>query len=67
MYLPSTRGHIDHGAIEHVGSGREEDEGQEDARREQRVEEEHGDDGIAAQRLLLAHIIKAKQRGREKG
>ena len=65
MYFPSTHGDVEHGTVKHVTDGRYRDEREEDEHREQRIEKEHRDNGIAAQRLFLAHIIEAKQGSRK--
>ena len=45
---------------------RHEDEGEKDERREQRVEQQHGDDGVILQTVFLENIIEAEQCGRKK-
>ena len=61
VHIPSAACHLEYGAVERVGGGRKHDERQEDERRYERVEEQHGDDGVAVKRLFLKRIVKSEQ------
>ena len=59
VYLPATRGHMEDRAVEHVSACAQHDKGQEDERREECVQKQHGYDGVLFQCLLLKRIVAA--------
>ena len=63
---PTAAGYVQQGAVEHVCGSAEHHKRQENERREQGVQEQHGNHRIALQRLLLQGVIHAQARSRQK-
>ena len=57
LYLPSSEIGMEQMGCRDGSSGGQEDERQEDEAAEQRVEEQHGDDGVAVQGTFLENIV----------
>ena len=65
MFSPSGQRHKEVAALPYPAASATDDCRQEDERTEQGVEEQHRDNGVALQCLLLRHIIEAEEKGGE--
>ena len=66
MHLPAARCHMQDTVVEHAARAAQDDKRQEDERREQRIEKQHGNDSVILQCLFLERVVTTQQGCRHK-